>query len=270
MAGLDDLYQQIPTSEIAAKLGADEGEVDKAVQTLVPVLLSGLQHNSQDPEHASEIESAASGHAARGLLDAGGGSTRLTSTTGIRPSRHCSAARTPTKSPPRWPMAAQATAICSNSCYPSCCQLCWPTSENNSDRVAARRIPAHRSRRTPAAGWATSSAAFWVVAATTSRLAEFWAVCWAARAAGSATSLAACLAARNSQRHNKIALSATLPGPARGSRLRIRGTTNGGRLQSAGTGQREGWRGKVMSDTLTEGQKLVRGSRWSQRTGPIA
>ena len=64
---------QIPTSEIAAKLGADEGEVDKAVQTLVPVLLSGLQHNSQDPEHASKIESAASGHAARGLLDAGGG-----------------------------------------------------------------------------------------------------------------------------------------------------------------------------------------------------
>jgi hypothetical protein len=73
MAGLDDLYQQIPTSEIAAKLGADEGEVDKAVQTLVPVLLSGLQHNSQDPEHASKIESAANGHAASGLLDAGGG-----------------------------------------------------------------------------------------------------------------------------------------------------------------------------------------------------
>jgi hypothetical protein len=74
MADLDDLYRQIPTSEIAAKLGADQGEVDKAVQTLVPVLLSGLQHNSQDPEHASRIESAASGHAARGLLDAGGGS----------------------------------------------------------------------------------------------------------------------------------------------------------------------------------------------------
>jgi hypothetical protein len=72
MADLDDLYRQIPTSDIAAKLGADEGEVDKAVHTLVPVLLSGLQHNSQDPEHASRIESAASGHAARGLLDAGG------------------------------------------------------------------------------------------------------------------------------------------------------------------------------------------------------
>lgn len=73
MAGLDDLYSQIPTSEIATKLGVDEGEVDSAVHTLVPVLLGGLQHNSQDPEHASRIESAASSHAASGLLDAGGG-----------------------------------------------------------------------------------------------------------------------------------------------------------------------------------------------------
>jgi hypothetical protein len=73
MAGLDDLYAHIPTSEIANKLGADEGEVEDAVHTLVPALLAGLQQNSHDPEHASRIESAASGHAARGLLDAGGG-----------------------------------------------------------------------------------------------------------------------------------------------------------------------------------------------------
>lgn len=73
MAGLDDLYAQIPTSDIAAKLGADPEEVATAVHTLVPVLLSGLQHKSQDPEHASKIQDVASGHAARGLLDAGGG-----------------------------------------------------------------------------------------------------------------------------------------------------------------------------------------------------
>jgi hypothetical protein len=73
MAGLDDLYAQIPTSEIASKLGADQGEVDSAIRTLVPVLLGGIQHNSQDPEHASKLESAASSQAARGLLDAGGG-----------------------------------------------------------------------------------------------------------------------------------------------------------------------------------------------------
>jgi hypothetical protein len=73
MAGLDDLYAQIPTSEIANKLGADQGEVDNAVHTLVPVLLGGLHQNAQDPEHASKIESAANSQAARGLLDSGGG-----------------------------------------------------------------------------------------------------------------------------------------------------------------------------------------------------
>ena len=73
MAGLDDLYAQIPTSEIATRLGADEAEVDKTVHTLVPLLVGGLHQNSQDPEHASRIESAATSHAARGLLDAGGG-----------------------------------------------------------------------------------------------------------------------------------------------------------------------------------------------------
>jgi hypothetical protein len=71
MAGLDDLLNQIPTQEIASKLGADEGEVNSAVQTLVPLLLGGLQQNAQDPGNASTIENAASTHAASGLLDGG-------------------------------------------------------------------------------------------------------------------------------------------------------------------------------------------------------
>ena len=69
MSGLDDLLAQIPTSEIASMIGADEGEVNKAVQLLVPVLVGGLHENAQDPEHASKIESAADSHA--GLLDGG-------------------------------------------------------------------------------------------------------------------------------------------------------------------------------------------------------
>ncbi len=73
MAGLDDLYNLIPTSEIASKIGADQGDVENVVHTLVPALLSGLQQNSEDPEHASRIESVASSQAARGLLDVGGG-----------------------------------------------------------------------------------------------------------------------------------------------------------------------------------------------------
>lgn len=73
MAGLDDLYAQIPTSEIATELGVDEGEVASAVHTLVPVLLSGLHQNAQDPQGADRIESAATSHAASGLLEPGGG-----------------------------------------------------------------------------------------------------------------------------------------------------------------------------------------------------
>jgi hypothetical protein len=71
MADLDDLLNQIPTQEIAAKLGADEGEVNSAVQNLVPLLLGGLAHNAQDSDTAANIESAASDHAASGLLDGG-------------------------------------------------------------------------------------------------------------------------------------------------------------------------------------------------------
>jgi hypothetical protein len=69
MSGLKDLFAQIPTSDIARKIGVDEAEVDKAVHLLVPVLVGGLHENAQDPEHASKIESAADSHA--GLLDGG-------------------------------------------------------------------------------------------------------------------------------------------------------------------------------------------------------
>jgi hypothetical protein len=71
MAGLDDLFAQIPTSDIASKIGVNEADVNKAVQLLVPVLVGGLHQNAQDPDHASKIESAAGSHAASGLLDGG-------------------------------------------------------------------------------------------------------------------------------------------------------------------------------------------------------
>ena len=69
MAGLDDLYSEIPVQQIAGRLGVGEGEVDSAIRTLVPVLVGGLQHNAQDPDTANTIASAANNHAASGLLD---------------------------------------------------------------------------------------------------------------------------------------------------------------------------------------------------------
>jgi hypothetical protein len=71
MTDLDDLYAQIPVDQIASKVGAAPGEVDDAVKTLVPVLLGGFHHSSDDADSASRIELAANQHAQSGLLDGG-------------------------------------------------------------------------------------------------------------------------------------------------------------------------------------------------------
>lgn len=72
MAGLDDLYSQIPVAEIASKLGADQGEVNQAIKTLVPTLLGSIQHNvvSSDID-SSKLESAIATEGASNLLDGG-------------------------------------------------------------------------------------------------------------------------------------------------------------------------------------------------------
>ncbi|MCV7154456.1 DUF937 domain-containing protein [Mycolicibacterium pyrenivorans] len=84
MAGLDELFDQIPTQQIAARLGADEGEVNSAIHTLVPVLVGGLQQNAQDPGTATNIASAANSHAASGLLDGGVSVDRVDEADGSR------------------------------------------------------------------------------------------------------------------------------------------------------------------------------------------
>jgi hypothetical protein len=72
MADLDELFNQIPTQEIASKLGVDEGEVNSAIKTLVPVLVGGIQQNVQaDDIDSSELESTVAQQGASGLLDGG-------------------------------------------------------------------------------------------------------------------------------------------------------------------------------------------------------
>ena len=72
MAGLDDLFAEIPVQDIASKLGADQGEVTNAIQTLVPSLLGGLAQNVQSEDiDSSELESAVAKQGASGLLDGG-------------------------------------------------------------------------------------------------------------------------------------------------------------------------------------------------------
>jgi hypothetical protein len=72
MAGLDELFNQIPTQEIAKKLGVDEGEVNSAVKTLVPALVGGIHQNVQsDDIDSSKLESDVARQGASGLLDGG-------------------------------------------------------------------------------------------------------------------------------------------------------------------------------------------------------
>ena len=72
MAGLDDLFAQIPVQDIASKLGADQGEVNDAIRTLVPALVGGIQQNVQaDDIDSSDLESAVEAQGASSLLDGG-------------------------------------------------------------------------------------------------------------------------------------------------------------------------------------------------------
>ena len=72
MADLDDLIKQIPVADIASRLGANEGEVNSAIKTLVPALVGGIQQNVRTEDiDSSELESAVAEQGASGLLDGG-------------------------------------------------------------------------------------------------------------------------------------------------------------------------------------------------------
>ena len=72
MAGLDDLLNQIPVADIASKLGADQGEVTQAIQTLVPTLLGTLHENVQaDDIDSVQLEKTVIAEGQTDLLDGG-------------------------------------------------------------------------------------------------------------------------------------------------------------------------------------------------------
>jgi hypothetical protein len=72
MAALDDLFAQIPVQDIANKVGADQGEVNNAIRTLVPALVGGVAQNVQDQDiDSSELESTVAQQGGSTLLDGG-------------------------------------------------------------------------------------------------------------------------------------------------------------------------------------------------------
>lgn len=70
MSTLDELYSQIPVDQIAEKLGVDNDTANTAIQSVVPLLLGGLQANAEDPDKAADV-AASINNTPSGLLDGG-------------------------------------------------------------------------------------------------------------------------------------------------------------------------------------------------------
>lgn len=63
MAAYDDIAARLPIDQIAAQLGEDPAEVERAVHTILPALLGGLQANAADPGGAASLVHALGQHA---------------------------------------------------------------------------------------------------------------------------------------------------------------------------------------------------------------
>ncbi|MEI5584744.1 MULTISPECIES: DUF937 domain-containing protein [unclassified Agromyces] len=62
MAAYDDIIANIPISELARRLGVDEGTTRQAVDEALPALLGGMGANAQDPAGAASLERAVQQH----------------------------------------------------------------------------------------------------------------------------------------------------------------------------------------------------------------
>ena len=70
MSAYDEIASQLPIQQLADQVGADPAEVERAVHTILPALLGGLQANAADPGGAASLAQAVSQHEG-GLPDDG-------------------------------------------------------------------------------------------------------------------------------------------------------------------------------------------------------
>jgi hypothetical protein len=63
MSQYDELYAQVPISQLASRFGVDDAEMSEAVHAALPALLGGLEANAADPAGADSIMRALSQHA---------------------------------------------------------------------------------------------------------------------------------------------------------------------------------------------------------------
>lgn len=63
MSQFDELYEQVPISQLASRFGVDEAEMSQAVQAALPALVGGLEANAAEPSGADSLMRALSQHA---------------------------------------------------------------------------------------------------------------------------------------------------------------------------------------------------------------
>jgi hypothetical protein len=62
MTAYDEIAAQLPIQQLADQVGADPSEVERAVHTILPALLGGLQANAADPGGAASLAAALGQH----------------------------------------------------------------------------------------------------------------------------------------------------------------------------------------------------------------
>ncbi len=68
MSAYDDIASRLPIQQLADQVGAEPAEVERAIQSVLPALLGGLQANAADPGGAASLADAL-GHHDNGLAD---------------------------------------------------------------------------------------------------------------------------------------------------------------------------------------------------------
>lgn len=62
MSAVDEILAQIPMSQLAGRLGVDQGTAEQAARQALPALLGGIQANTDDPGGAASFARAVTAH----------------------------------------------------------------------------------------------------------------------------------------------------------------------------------------------------------------
>ncbi len=88
MSAYDDIASRLPIQQLADQVGADPAEVERAVHTVLPALLGGLQANAADPGGAASLAQALGQHQDRLAADGTVDLSQVDPDDGARITRH--------------------------------------------------------------------------------------------------------------------------------------------------------------------------------------